>query len=459
MEPKAARIVVVGAGQAGASLVAKLRALGHAGPLTLVGGEPHLPYQRPPLSKGYLKGEMALERLFLRPASFFEAEGITLLTGTPATAIDRAARTVALADGRVLPYDLLALATGSTPRRLPPGIGGDLEGVLLMRALADADALAATLAGSGRALIVGGGYIGLEAAAVLREKGLEVTLLEAAPRILARVAAPATADYFRDLHAGRGAVLREGAALVRLVGGARVQGAELATGEFLPADLVLVGIGIAPETALAAGAGLAIDNGIATDGQGRTSDPAIFAAGDAASFPWNGERLRLESVPHAIDHAEAVAAAMLGGAAPYHPRPWFWSDQYDVKLQIAGLNAGWDRTVVRPGARARQPVGLVLAGRPPPRRRRHERPARLHDRQALDRGRRLARPGARSPTPPPTSRRSDRGTPIVARPVLSYAGARRPGHFVHFAIAPLLPNASAHAKARPLRSIVEGGSP
>jgi 3-phenylpropionate/trans-cinnamate dioxygenase ferredoxin reductase subunit len=351
MEAKAARIVVVGAGQAGASLVAKLRALGHRGPLTLVGAEPYPPYQRPPLSKGYLKGEMALERLFLRPASFFEAEEIGLLTGTPAVAIDRAARTLALADGRRLGWDLLALTTGSTPRRLPAAIGGDLEGVLLMRALADADALAASVGGRRRALIVGGGYIGLEAAAVLREKGLEVTLIEAAPRILARVAAPATADYFRDLHARHGVTIREGATLARLTGGPGVTGAELASGETLPAELVLVGIGIDPEVRLAAEAGLAIENGIRTDARGRTSDPSIFAAGDAASFPWNGTQLRLESVPHAIDHAEAVAAAMLGDEAPYHPRPWFWSDQYDVKLQIAGLNAGWDRTFVRPGAR------------------------------------------------------------------------------------------------------------
>ncbi len=351
MQAKAARIVVVGAGQAGASLVAKLRALGHEGPLTLVGAEPHLPYQRPPLSKGYLKGEMALERLFLRPRSFFEAEGITLLTGTPATAIDRATRTLTLADGRTLPYDLLALTTGSTPRRLPAAIGGDLEGVLLMRALADADALSATLAGRERALIVGGGYIGLEAAAVLREKGLEVTLLEAAPRILARVAAPATANYFNDLHARHGVTIREGVSLTRLTGEGHVTGALLASGEELPADLVLTGIGIAPETTLAAQAGLAIDNGIATDPRGRTSDPRVFAAGDATSFPWNGARLRLESVPNAIDPAEATAAAMLGDPAPYVPRPWFWSDQYDVKLQIAGLNPGWDRTTVRPGPR------------------------------------------------------------------------------------------------------------
>ncbi len=352
MNSKAARIVVVGAGQAGAALVAKLRALGHAGPLTLIGAEPVLPYQRPPLSKGYLKGELTRERLFLRPASFFEAAGIELVTGTAATAIDRAGRSVILADGRSLAWDLLALTTGSVPRRLPPEKGGDLEGVLLMRALADADALGAALESRASALIVGGGYIGLEAAAVLREKGLAVTLIEAAPRILARVAAPATADYFRELHRRHGVEIHEGTALLRLAGAAdRVTGAELADGNHLATDLVLVGIGVDPEIHLAAAAGLEVENGIRTDAWGRTSDPSIFAAGDAASFPWEGRRLRLESVPHAIDHAEAVAAAMLGDPSSYHPRPWFWSDQYDVKLQIAGLNAGWDRTLVRPGPR------------------------------------------------------------------------------------------------------------
>jgi 3-phenylpropionate/trans-cinnamate dioxygenase ferredoxin reductase subunit len=351
VDAKTARIVVVGAGQAGASLVARLRALGHAGPLTLVGDEPVPPYQRPPLSKGYLKGELTRERLFLRPPSFYEGEGIALLTGTAATAIDRAAREVALADGRRLPYDLLALTTGARPRRLPAARGGALPGVLLMRHLADADALGAAVGPGARALIVGGGYIGLEAAAVVRQKGLEVTLVEAAPRILARVAAPATADYFRELHRAHGVRIREADGLDHLTGETAVTGAVLADGTEITADLVLVGIGIEPDTALAAAAGLALDDGIAVDAHGRTSDPTVFAAGDCASFPYRGARVRLESVPNAIDHGEAVAAAMLGDETPYVARPWFWSDQYDVKLQIAGLNTGWQRTTLRPGAR------------------------------------------------------------------------------------------------------------
>ncbi len=200
--------------------------------------------------------------------------------------------------------------------------------------------------------MVGGGFIGLEAAAVLVEAGLAVTLVEAAERILARVAAPATADYFRALHRARGVDLREGIGLARLVDRAgRVAGAILADGSTVDADFALVGIGVAPETDLAEAAGLAVDNGVCVDAAGRSSDPAIFAAGDCASFPHEGRRIRLESVPHAIDHGEAVAASLLGRDAAYVPRPWFWSDQYDVKLQIAGLNTGWERTVTRAGAR------------------------------------------------------------------------------------------------------------
>jgi 3-phenylpropionate/trans-cinnamate dioxygenase ferredoxin reductase component len=352
MEPSAARIVVVGGGQAGASLVAKLRALGHRGPLTLVAAEPVPPYQRPPLSKAYLKGEMAVERLFLRPAAFYESHDIALLTDSRAAAIDRAGGAVVLADGRRLPYDLLALATGARPRRLPAAIGGDLARVCTMRDLADADRLATEYQAGARALIVGGGYIGLEAAAVAAVAGLDVTLIEQADRILARVAAPATADYFRDLHRAHGVTILEATGLAELTGtGGTVTGARLADGRSLPADFVVVGIGIRPDDALAAAAGLPVDDGIRVDEYGRTADPRIYAAGDCARFPHEGRLIRLESVPHAIDHGEAVAEAMLGHPTAYRAKPWFWSDQYDVKLQIAGLNAGYDATHVRPGPR------------------------------------------------------------------------------------------------------------
>jgi 3-phenylpropionate/trans-cinnamate dioxygenase ferredoxin reductase subunit len=346
------RIVIIGAGQAGAALAAALRQKGHDGPVTLIGDEPVAPYQRPPLSKAYLLGEMALDRMMLRGTEFWADHGIDLLTGTPATAIDRAARKVQAGD-RTIPYDMLALATGARPRRLPAAAGGDLGGVHMVRTLADADRMAPEFAPGRRAIIIGGGYIGLEAAAVAAKRGVAVTLVEAAPRILARVAAPETADWFRALHRARGVTVIEGTGIDRLTGSGRVEGARLADGRSVAADFAVVGIGILPDTALAAATGLVLDNGIATDAFGRTSDPAIWAAGDCASFPGPEGRLRLESVPNAIDMAEAVAANMLGAAAPYVPRPWFWSDQYDVKLQIAGLNTGYDRVVVRDAPPAR----------------------------------------------------------------------------------------------------------
>ena len=341
-------IIVVGAGQAGSSLVAELRKQGATSDITLIGAEPVPPYQRPPLSKGYLLGEMALERLYLRPESFYADQGITLRTGAEVSNIDKDARTITVGDD-VLSYDQLALTTGSVPRRLPASIGGDLEGVFVVRTLADVDAMAGSMKEGAKALIVGGGYIGLEAAAVASKLGVQVTLVEMADRILQRVAAPETSDYFRALHTGHGVDIREGVGLARLTGEGRVSGAELSDGTTLDADVVIVGVGIAPDTALAESAGLDIDNGIAVDALGRTSDPAIWAAGDCCSFPYRDGRLRLESVPNAIDQAECVARNMLGAEEVYVPKPWFWSDQYDVKLQIAGLNTGYDRIVARRG--------------------------------------------------------------------------------------------------------------
>ncbi|NDW46581.1 NAD(P)/FAD-dependent oxidoreductase [Ruegeria sp. PrR005] len=342
-------IVVIGAGQAGASLVARLRKDGFAGEITLIGAEPVPPYQRPPLSKAYLLGEMEKERLFLRPESFYAEQTITLRLNARVSAIDPAAKTVSLG-GEVISYDQLALTTGSEPRRLPDAIGGDLAGVHVVRDLADIDAMAPAVTEGARALIVGGGYIGLEAAAVCAKRGVQVTLVEMADRILQRVAAPETSAYFRALHTGHGVDIREGVGLTRLTGTqGRVSGAVLTDGSELPVDFVVVGVGIAPATALAEAAGLALENGIRTDAQGRTSDPSIWAAGDCASFPYKGGRIRLESVPNAIDQAETVAQNMLGAGKDYVAQPWFWSDQYDVKLQIAGLNTGYDRVVTRPG--------------------------------------------------------------------------------------------------------------
>ena len=345
-------IVIIGAGQSGASLAAKLRALGYAEAILMLGEEPVPPYQRPPLSKKYVSGELAFERLLIRAESWYLAERIDLRRDTRVVAVSPRERTVTLADGASLRYAKLALTTGASPRRLPASIGGDLNGVFTVRNLADADAIAPMLKAGRRLLVIGGGYIGLEAAAVAAAKGLEVTVIEMAERILQRVAASMTSDYFRDLHRRHGVDILESTGLARLTGEAgRLTGAELNNGTRLPADLAIVGIGVAPNDDLAKSAGLKAENGIWVDGQCRTSDPEIYAAGDCANFPWRGERTRIESVQNAIDQAEHAAAAMLGAAADYDPKPWFWSDQYDVKLQIAGLNRGYDRTVLRPGKR------------------------------------------------------------------------------------------------------------
>lgn len=342
------KIVVVGAGQAGASLVAKLRTLGFDGQITLIGAEAVPPYQRPPLSKAYLLGDMTLERLFLRPESYYADNNIDLRLGTEVTAIDRAAQTIHVGD-EALDYDALVLTTGSAPRYLPASIGGTLNGVHVVRGLSDVDGMEPEFQAGKSVLIVGGGYIGLEAAAVAAKKGLKVTLVEMADRILQRVAAPETSDYFRALHTTHGVEIREGVGLNRLIGEGRVSGAELSDGSTLDVDFVIVGVGITPGTALAEAAGLEIDNGIKTDAEGRTSDPAIWAAGDCASFPYRDGRLRLESVPNAIDQAECVAENLLGAGKAYVPQVWFWSDQYDVKLQIAGLSTGYDRIITRAG--------------------------------------------------------------------------------------------------------------
>ena len=339
-------IVVIGAGQAGAALVAKLRSTGHTGEITLIGAESAPPYQRPPLSKAYLMGEMEEERLYLRSPAFYAENNITLRLGQPVTGINAAAKTLRLGD-EVIAYDQLALTTGSIPRQLPDAIGGNMAGVYVVRDLAHVDAMRPEFQAGRRLVIIGGGYIGLEAAAVAAKLGLTVTVVEMAPRILQRVAAPETSDYFRALHTAHGVTILEGVGLERLLGEGHVTGARLIDGRELPADFVIAGVGILPATALAEMAGVALENGIKTDAHGRTSDPAIWSAGDCASFPWHDGRLRLESVGNAIDQAEVVAQNMLGAGLDYIAKPWFWSDQYDTKLQIAGLNTGYDAIVTR----------------------------------------------------------------------------------------------------------------
>jgi len=241
------------------------------------------------------------------------------------------------------------LTTGSDPRRLPAAIGGTLDGVYTVRTLKDVDQMEPEFREGAKVLIIGGGYIGLEAAAVAAKKGLNVTLVEMADRILQRVASPETSGYFRDLHKSHGVDLREGVGLERLTGEGRVTGAKLSDGSELDVDFVIVGVGITPATALAEMAGIELENGIKTDIKGQTSDPNIWAAGDCASFPYKGERIRLESVGNAIDQAEVVAENIMGANKDYVAKPWFWSDQYDCKLQIAGLNTGYDQVVTRQG--------------------------------------------------------------------------------------------------------------
>jgi 3-phenylpropionate/trans-cinnamate dioxygenase ferredoxin reductase subunit len=342
-------VVVVGAGQAGASLVAKLRSLGFDGDITLIGAEKVPPYQRPPLSKAYLLGEMSEERLYLRPAQFYADHDIILRLDTRVTWIDKDAKTITLDDGETLAYDQLVLTMGAHPRTLPTAIGGMLDGVFAVRDLSDADAMAPQFNPGKRVLIIGGGYIGLEAAAVASKLGLTVILVEMANRILQRVAAPETSDYFRALHSAHGVDIREGVGLDRLLGDERVTGARLTDGTEIKIEFAIVGVGVNAATILADSAGLAIGNGITTDDYGRTSDPSIWAAGDCASSQFHGQTIRIESVGNAIDQAEAVAMNIAGTLQPYTPKPWFWSDQYDCKLQIAGLNMGYTDVYVRHG--------------------------------------------------------------------------------------------------------------
>ena len=342
------KIVIIGAGQAGAQAAASLRQEKFAGAVTMVGEEASPPYQRPPLSKAYLQGQLDESRLYLRPRDFYEKNEIELRLGTRATAIDRAAKTVALETGETLAYDRLLIATGAPPRRLKAP-GAELPGVRYLRTMADSDALRPVLATGGRLVIVGAGYIGLEVAAVARKAGLEVTVIEATDRVLKRVACAPVSAFFQDLHIAAGVDLRLGSALEGFEGAGKVEAALLASGEAIACDAVLVGIGAAPATALAEAAGLKVDNGIWVDETARTEDPSIWAAGDVTNHPspLYGRRMRLESVPNAIDQAKAAAANMAGRRMVYDAVPWFWSDQYDVKLQTAGIGEGADDIVIR----------------------------------------------------------------------------------------------------------------
>ncbi|AQQ04691.1 pyridine nucleotide-disulfide oxidoreductase [Roseibium algicola] len=338
-------IVIIGAGQAGAQVAQSLRQGGFEGPLRLIGDEPHPPYQRPPLSKKFLAGEIGAEGLWLRPPAFFTTNNIDHIPNTRVVAIDRGAKRLTLANGDTLPYGKLVLATGTNARLLTLE-GADKKGVVTLRSITDVNVIRDILQKSSNVAIIGAGYIGLEVAAVAKSLGKSVTVIEAQDRPMKRVVSQAVSDYFSGLHKARGIELRLNTGIEAIEGGDSVTGVRLSTGETVPAELVLVAVGAEPNDHLAAEAGLEVDNGILVDGCGQTSDPDIFAAGDCTRFYSNRYQrsVRMESVQNAIDQAKAVAQALLGQEVDYDPLPWFWSDQYDIKLQIAGLSEGYDDT-------------------------------------------------------------------------------------------------------------------
>lgn len=346
---EAQSIVIVGAGQAAAQAVQSLRQGGFAGRITLVGDEPSLPYQRPPLSKAYMKGEFEEERLYFKPGAWFEDQKVEVLLGTHVPRIDRAKKQVQLGHGGHLDYDFLILSTGSRPRPLPVP-GADLDGTHDLRTLTDVERIRPKMVAGRRIVIIGAGYIGLEAAAVARQMDLDVTVIEMAPRVLARVTSPVISEFYAAEHARQGVKILTGVSLSHLEGvDGKVTAAILGDGTRLPADMVLSGIGILPNEELAKEAGIACSNGILVDRDARTSDPHVFAAGDCAARPLvhYGRSGRLESVHNAIEQGKLAAAAILGQPRPAEDCPWFWSDQYDLKLQIAGLSQGYDTHVIR----------------------------------------------------------------------------------------------------------------
>ncbi|GGN20425.1 pyridine nucleotide-disulfide oxidoreductase [Streptomyces fuscichromogenes] len=341
---------MVGAGQGGLQVAASLREGGFAGPVTVVDTEPGLPYQRPPLSKAFLTDDGGRSRIELRSAAFFDEHGIGLRTGTGVVAIDRTAGKVALEQGEFLDYGHLVLATGATPRALPVP-GADQAGVVVLRTLADATTLRGLLRGPARrVVIVGGGFIGLEVAAVAAKLGHQVTIVEVLPRLMARVASPELAAHVAEVHRDHGTEIVFGRCVVALRGaGGAVRAVELDDGTLLDADVVLVGIGAVPKTDLAVRAGLDVDNGVVVDGRLRTSDPAISAIGDCANYPSHhaGRRTRLESVQNAVDQARHVAARIITGSdEPYRAVPWFWTNQFDLRVQMVGIPQDQDERVV-----------------------------------------------------------------------------------------------------------------
>ena len=356
-------VIIVGGGHAGGQAAASLRQEGYQGEVTLLTDEPHIPYQRPPLSKQYLSGEHGIERVYLRPEKFYASKDITVRTGVRVEGIDTNAKTLACANGETLSYEKLLLATGARPRKLATP-GAELAGVYYLRTIADVDAIRQDFKPGKRIAIVGGGYIGLEVAAVAVEMGLHVTVLEMEERILKRVTTPEMSAFYADLHTSHGVVIRTGMRAESFAGSTRLQGVVCAGGETIEADLAVVGIGIQPNVELAEAAGLDCDNGIVVDQYTRTIDPDVYAVGDCTNHPNPvlGRRLRLESVPNAMEQSRVAAANLAGGDKIYAAVPWFWSDQYDLKLQMVGFSAGADRQVTRGDPASRQFATFHLSG-------------------------------------------------------------------------------------------------
>jgi 3-phenylpropionate/trans-cinnamate dioxygenase ferredoxin reductase component len=341
-------VVIVGAGQAGFQVAASLRLEGFDEPIILIGDEPGLPYQRPPLSKGFMAGKQAIEATALRPFVFYEKQRIELLCDQVAK-IDPAGRSVALASGRSVPYGTLVLAVGARNRTLALN-GAALDGVCYLRTGAEAVAIKERMAQASHVVVIGGGFIGLELAAAAASHGKSVHVLEAQPRLMARVVSPMLSDFYRELHASHNVGISLGVTLSEIAGReGKVSEVVLSDGSAHPADLVLIGIGVVPNAELASDAGLAVSNGIVVDQQLRTEDQNIYAIGDCANHPnpYAGGRTRIESVQNAIDQAKCIAAAIMGRALNYQAVPWFWTDQFDVGLQMVGLSAGYDRIVTR----------------------------------------------------------------------------------------------------------------
>lgn len=340
--------MIVGAGQAGFEAAAALRAEGYDEPIALVGDEPHLPYQRPPLSKGFILDQQGMDEIELRPSAFFTDHGIDLVTRERVTAIDRPSRHVRLASGRRRSYEHLILACGARNRELPIA-GARMDGVVYLRTLDESIAIKQRLRDASAIVVIGGGFIGLEIAASARALGKAVTVLEAQPRLMPRVVAPLVSTFYERSHTSRGVDIVCNASVIDIAGNGAARVVRLADGRSFCADLVIVGIGVIPNAELAADAGLATGNGIVVDDHLQTGDARIYAIGDCAEHPnaFAGGRVRLESVQNAADQARAVAAVIAGRRAPYHAVPWFWTDQFDLRLQMAGLSQGYDQAVTR----------------------------------------------------------------------------------------------------------------